>query len=249
MKIAVRLDDITPDMDWERFLKFKALLDKYQVKPLIGVVPDNRDDNLKGSRQGAPDDFWAYIRELQEEGWSVAMHGYRHIYSTQKGGMFPLNNFSEFAGISYEEQLQMLTEGKKILAENGIETDIFMAPAHSYDKDTIKALIKTGFNKITDGFGTKPYVWRGITFYPISFRLENTFKNNTGYSTMVVHTGTIKENEWTIFESYFKKENVKWISFSEYMKQVSAKRKAITRLMEYLLAKGKFCVVRILQKI
>ena len=39
MKIAVRLDDITPDMDWEGFLCFKELLDRYQVKPLIGVVP------------------------------------------------------------------------------------------------------------------------------------------------------------------------------------------------------------------
>ena len=44
MKIAVRLDDITPDMDWEGFLRFKALLDRYQVKPLIGVIPQNRDE-------------------------------------------------------------------------------------------------------------------------------------------------------------------------------------------------------------
>ena len=49
MKIAVRLDDITPDMDWEGFLRFKALLDRYQVKPLIGVIPQNRDENVKGS--------------------------------------------------------------------------------------------------------------------------------------------------------------------------------------------------------
>ena len=49
MNITVRLDDITPDMDWERFYKFKALLDQYQVKPLIGVVPDNRDELLKGN--------------------------------------------------------------------------------------------------------------------------------------------------------------------------------------------------------
>ena len=54
MKIAVRLDDITPDMDWQRFYAFKALLDKYQVKPLIGIVPDNRDENLKGTGEGAP---------------------------------------------------------------------------------------------------------------------------------------------------------------------------------------------------
>ena len=50
MNITVRLDDITPDMDWERFYKFKALLDQYQVKPLIGVEAGryslrNRSDN------------------------------------------------------------------------------------------------------------------------------------------------------------------------------------------------------------
>ena len=106
MKIAVRLDDITPDMDWQCFFRFKALLDQYQVKPLIGVVPDNRDENLRGSsesRKDAPADFYAYIRGLQEEGWSVALHGMNHVYSTKKGGLFPLNDFSEYAGKPYEE--------------------------------------------------------------------------------------------------------------------------------------------------
>ena len=46
MKIAIRLDDITPDMDKKSFERFKALLDKYKVKPLIGVVPDNKDPQL-----------------------------------------------------------------------------------------------------------------------------------------------------------------------------------------------------------
>ena len=98
MKVAVRLDDITPDMDWERFLKFKELLDRYQVKPLIGVVPENRDENLKSEYKKwdkGPDDFWGYIRGLQKEGWVIAMHGLYHIYTTKKGGLFPLNNFSE----------------------------------------------------------------------------------------------------------------------------------------------------------
>ena len=35
MKIAVRLDDITSDMDWKKFLAFKELLDNHQIKPLI----------------------------------------------------------------------------------------------------------------------------------------------------------------------------------------------------------------------
>ena len=95
MKITVRLDDITPDMDWERFLKFKALLDRYQVKPLIGVVPDNRDENLVKKELSAEEKklsegFWEYIKALKEDGWVIAMHGFRHIYSTKKGGLLSL---------------------------------------------------------------------------------------------------------------------------------------------------------------
>ena len=40
------MDDITPDMDWGKFLRLKELCDLYQVKPLIGVVPDNKDKLL-----------------------------------------------------------------------------------------------------------------------------------------------------------------------------------------------------------
>ena len=111
MKIAVRLDDITPDMDWERFLEFKNLLDKYQIKPLIGVVPDNRDENLH--KDDDRKDFWEYVKELQMLGWVVAMHGYAHVYTTDKGGMFPLNHLSEYAGLDYEKQLQMILDGKR----------------------------------------------------------------------------------------------------------------------------------------
>ena len=246
MKIAVRLDDITPDMDWERFLQFKALLDKYQVKPLIGVVPDNRDDNLKGSRQGAPDDFWTYVKELQSQGWSVAMHGYRHIYSTDKGGIFPLNNFSEFAGVSYEEQLRMLTEGKQILAEKGIETDIFMAPAHSYDNNTLKTLKEAGFQKLTDGFGNRPYTWKGLAFFPISFRLGSTLKQKSGYSTMVVHTGTIRDGEWQSYAGYFENKNVSWISYSDYLAVEPVKRGICGRTAEWVMAIIKSVLVRFL---
>lgn len=37
MKIAIRMDDITPDMNWDNFLALKALFDRYHICPLIGV--------------------------------------------------------------------------------------------------------------------------------------------------------------------------------------------------------------------
>ncbi len=247
MKIAVRLDDITPDMDWERFLKFKQLLEQYQIKPLIGVVPDNKDNNLikKPKSDKAPADFWAYVKALEEEGWVIAMHGYQHIYATSKGGMFPLNNFSEFAGLSYEKQKQMLCEGKALLKEKGIVTDLFMAPAHSYDRNTLKALKEAGFQKITDGFGNKPYLWKGLTFYPISFRLGSTMKKKNGYSTMVIHTDTISEEEMQRYANYFKREEVRWISYREYMQQPVVKKTLPGRWLEWFMAKGKYLAGRL----
>ena len=145
-KISIRMDDITPDMDWTKFMRFKALCDKYRIRPLVGVVPDNQDPNLHlGKPSDAPGgDFWGYMRELEKEGWCIAQHGVTHIYTTKKMGCFPLNRLSEFAGTGYERQYRALERGKEILASHGISTDIFMAPAHSFDRDTIKALKKIG---------------------------------------------------------------------------------------------------------
>ncbi len=254
MKVAVRLDDITPDMDWERFFSFKALLDKYQVKPLIGVVPDNRDENLKAKikmnqdallKEKMPENFWEYVKQLQKEGFVVSMHGFRHIYATKKGGLFPLNNFSEFAGLPFERQKAMLEEGKQLLREKGIETTLFMAPAHSYDKNTLKALKETGFTGLTDGFGDEPYKWRGLIFYPISFKLSSTFKKRTGYSTMVIHTGTVSDDDLKKYEGYFKRKDVEFISYEEYLRQPAAERNIWGRGKELFLAKSKYLLGRI----
>ena len=115
MKIAIRMDDITADMNWKNFLALKELFDRHGICPLIGVVPDNRDENL---RMDPPrEDFWEYLGKLHGQGWVIAQHGQYHRYTTQKGGCFPLNRFSEYAGVPYEKQKSMIEVGKKILEE------------------------------------------------------------------------------------------------------------------------------------
>lgn len=245
MKIAVRLDDITPDMDWERFLAVKKLLDRCKIKPLIGVIPDNRDENIKGKETGEHPEFWSYMQELKSEGWVIAMHGFQHRYTTQKGGCFPLNAFSEFAGLPYEKQRSMLQMGKEILSQKGIETEIFMAPAHSYDKNTLRALKETGFAGLTDGFGSAPYLWKGLTFYPISFQLGRTLRKKKGFSTMVLHAGTMTDEDLKRVENYFQMPGPEWISFSEYLKMAPKKRQLFARLWEFMLAKAKHLLVQI----
>ena len=46
MKIVIRMDDIAPNMDMGKFRRFKRLLDEYKIQPLIGVIPENKDEKL-----------------------------------------------------------------------------------------------------------------------------------------------------------------------------------------------------------
>ena len=40
-RIIIRLDDIAPNMNWDMMKRTKDLFKKYNVKPLIGVIPKN----------------------------------------------------------------------------------------------------------------------------------------------------------------------------------------------------------------
>ncbi len=237
MKIAVRMDDITPDMDWENFNFFLDLFEKAGISPLLGIVPDNRDKNLR--RRSVNEDFYELMKSLEKKGFCLAMHGCYHVYTTESGGLFPLNNFSEFAGLPYEEQKELLLHGKEQLKEKGIETDIFMAPAHSYDENTLKALIELGFTKMTDGFGSKPYTYNGMTFYPISFRLGSSLKKKSGATTMVIHANTVTEADKAWYKRIFEEYGKNMISYSDYLKIEPVKRGSIGRLGESLLARVK----------
>lgn len=243
MKIAVRMDDITPDMDWAKFLRFKELCDRYQVKPLIGIVPANMDENLRIDEPKT--DFWAYVRELEREGWCIAQHGVTHSYTTKKMGCFPLNRLSEFAGTGYENQYQALKKGRKILSSHGIGTDIFMAPAHSFDRNTVKALKKLGFRGMTDGFGENPYVRWGMTFYPISYKQGSSLKKTKGYTTFVVHTNTMDAGDFEKYGQLFEQYGHRLIPYAELLKIPPQKRGTVGNIKEYMMAVTKFLLVTV----
>lgn len=243
MKIAVRMDDITPDMNWENFYFFQELFKKANITPLLGIVPENRDEKLHCGQ--AREDFYEVMKELEQAGYCFAMHGCYHLYTTKRGGRFPLNNYSEFAGLPYDQQKEMLSFGKETLKAHGIETDIFMAPAHSYDKNTLKALKELGFTRITDGFGNAPYRESGIVFYPISFLLKNSLKRERGgLTTMVVHANTLTRADKERYERIFEEYGKNMISYSAYLEATPLKRHFWGRAGEYLLAKAKFLLVR-----
>lgn len=243
MKIAVRLDDITPDMDWDKFHRLEKILDENHIAPLLGIVPDNQDPNLM--RNEAVRDFAKEIAQWEAKDWVLAMHGWKHIYTTKKGGLFPLNRFSEFAGVSKEKQREMIYDGKEKLQKMGIHTNIFMAPAHSFDKYTLEVLKEAGFCYITDGFGDVPYQWKGLTFLPIAFQRNKDIKRKDGYTTLVFHTNTMSEQEFASFEKIVEEHKKDFISYKEFLKLSAKKQAFANRAKEYSMATFKRLLVKL----
>lgn len=244
MKITIRMDDITADMNWVNFLKLKEIFDRYGIKPLLGVVPDCQDELLHCCE--SREDFWGLLKELQRDGWVLAQHGCYHQYTTKKGGLFPLNCFSEYAGVPYEKQKEQIAHGRRLLLEKGIRADIFMAPGHTYDKNTLKALKECGFTHVTDGFGKAPYIREGLTFLPIAEKKSACFESGEGYTTLVIHANGMKESEIRWYEEMISAHQEKFIPYGEYLAVPAEKRGAAGNLTEYWKATAKRIMVKLL---
>ena len=45
--LIIRFDDISENMKWEFMERCESLFDKYKIKPVVGVIPNNQDIELK----------------------------------------------------------------------------------------------------------------------------------------------------------------------------------------------------------
>lgn len=220
-KILIRFDDICPTMNWEQWNKAKSMLDKFGAKALLGVVPDCQDPDLMIDEPRV--DFWEYIKDLQSQGFTIAMHGYQHVFSIKANGIVTRNKISEFAGLPYKEQLAKIIKGKSIFKDHGIDTDVFFAPAHSYDDNTLRALKECGFNYVSDGLSSCPYKRQGITMIPCRSGGIPNLKRISGYITAVVHAHEWvrpdRAVEWTRYQNLFLYHSSEIVTFIEYCKR------------------------------
>ena len=202
-----RIDDITPGMDWGKFNRYMGLFQKYHVVPLLGVVPDNKDPNLTVGKEEKA--FWKIIKKLKDEGKiEVSQHGYQHVYTTD--GIQPFLRFcgfkpqSEFYGLGYMRQYEKIKAGKDIFHQNGIDVDIWMAPGHSFDRNTVKVLKKLKFKAITDGIGLFPEKKNGIIFVPQ--QVWGPVRSRIGVKTVCLHLNSSDEELFNSIEQHLKSD-------------------------------------------
>lgn len=41
--MLIRFDDISDHMNWRLMNKSEEIFDRYNIKPLLGIIPDNKD--------------------------------------------------------------------------------------------------------------------------------------------------------------------------------------------------------------
>jgi len=212
-KIAIRIDDVCPQMDSERFERTVRHIESCGVRGLLGLIPECRDEYL--CQRADDPDFWKKLLELRENGWVLAMHGYTHVYDIQSKSMVSGGLNSEFAGYTYEEQFKKLKKGLDILSLHGIKTNIFFAPSHSYDKNTLRALHNLGFKYISDGRSTYCYRHYGLKFIPC--RVYGMPRRIEGVITLALHPCAITDEEYDQWKEYIEVHHDRLVSYSELL--------------------------------
>lgn len=211
--LLFRLDDIAPGLKKDNLAELETLFDKYNIKPLIGVVPDNKDDNLVVDEY-LEEEFWSNVKRLQDKGWVITLHGYNHVYTTEESGLLQANPFSEFAGVSYEKQAEMLKSGKEILKQHGLMVKGFMAPGHTFDMNTLKALKENGFEFVTDGYTDYAYVREGLKFVPCTTDEATVV---TKLDTMCIHLNNWKKANFDRLNEFLKDNSDALASWTEVL--------------------------------
>src|SRR4051812_3907072 len=125
-KFLVRFDDICPTLNWSVWTRVESILQRQGVKPILAVVPDNRDAHLMVDPPNR--EFWRRVREWNEQGWTIAVHGHQHAYTTKNGGIVGLNASSEFAGLPYADQRRKIEAALTIFSAQGLRPQVWIAP-------------------------------------------------------------------------------------------------------------------------
>lgn len=210
---VLRLDDIAPNMNWEMMDRVKILFNKYNIKPVIGVIPKNEDKELK-SYPKCNFNFWDEIKNLQNQGWEIAMHGYEHVYDKDcKNDYLGHGGDTEFANHPYEVQLNKISLGLKIFNEKNIDIKIFFAPNHTFDFNTIKACKNSGITSIVDGYGISPYHEEDVIFFPQLF--YKLVALPFGFQTLQIHLNYYSERDFLKLKRFIEKNSKKIITISQ----------------------------------
>jgi len=216
----IRLDDIAENMHWEMMARATSLFDKFNIKPVLGVIPNNKDPELLAYPK-INISFWDQVRNWRDKGWIIAMHGNDHVYDKKcpKTDYLSLGGNSEFCTHSLEDQFDKIKLGINKFESEDIKIKTFFAPNHTFDKKTLLALKKIGIKEVIDGYGLMPYEEDGIKFIPQLFYKIRSIP--FGIQTLQIHLNYFNQADFNNFEIFINKNSKKIITYEQAASKVN----------------------------
>jgi len=241
--LLIRFDDIAENMNWNLMDKCEKLFSDYNIKPVLGVIPNNKDQDLLSFPHRK--DFWDKVRIWQSKKWVIAIHGYNHLYDnvTNKKDFFRYGGNSEFFGHSLENQIDKLKKSIEIFNKNKIKVRCFFAPNHTYDKNTFQALKSVGINEVIDGYGLVPYEYANIKFIPQLF--SKPILLPFGIQSTQIHLNTWSMEDFKNFENFIIKNSKKVIDYEYALSRLN--NNIFYKILNYL-TKNLLIIKRIYSK-
>ena len=230
----IRLDDACPTMDANKWQRIENILDAYDVRPLVGIIPANEDP--KQQIAAADTEFWAKVKTWEQKGWAIALHGYNHCFISDAGmkGLNPLWERSEFAGVTLVEQKEKIRNGIAVFKKNGIEPRYFFAPAHTYDENTLQALLEeSNIRIISDTIATQPYCKGDFVFIPqLGGRCQEM--KLPGVWTFCLHPSAMKEEDFLSTERFLQVHKDEMLGFEELNLTKLKGKNLMSRLLSWV---------------
>jgi predicted deacetylase len=220
----IRFDDICPTMNWAIWDEIDKILTTEGIRPIIAVIPDNRWPAFFIEKRNPR--FWEYVKKKQEEGWSVALHGYQHVCAARNPGILGIRPYTEFAGLPEEWQNMKISMAIGIFKANGVRPDLFVAPFHSFDYTTLKVLKTHGITVISDGFSLYPYEENGVVWVPMQLRCFR--KMPFGVWTVLFHHNLWTRRELLKFKKDIKRYRERITDFNTVTSYYSSRKKNLT---------------------
>jgi hypothetical protein len=197
----LRFDDLCPTMDRGRWERFRELIERFGLRPILAVVPDNRDQELE--RELPDPDFWEEMRRLEAAGATIGLHGYRHLCRANGPSLIPMHDSTEFAGAALELQREWIADGLRILREQGLRPAIFVAPRHGLDVGTLRVLREEGIGMVSDGFADGPFREHGQVWIPQ--QIWGAVAKSSGLWTICVHANSAADGDVVALEGFLER--------------------------------------------
>ena len=232
--ILIRIDDVCENMNWNLMSKLESLFDDYSIKPVLGVIPNNRDEDFLSFPR--KDNFWDQVRKWQDKGWEIVQHGDTHIYDrlcSKKSDYFEYGGGSEFFGHPLNVQEKRIKNGLEKFKREKINIRSFFAPNQTYDENTFIALKNCGINEVIDGYGLMPYTEKNVKFIPQLF--EKVVLLPFGIQSTKLHLHVWDENDYKKFENFIKINSKKIITYDQALNKIN--NSFFYKIIRYFMSK------------